>query len=77
MLRAIGIILLCALPFLAIGFFAGMCYAKASYFQTIRWQRKQIRHIQRNARFAIEKAANLAFDAGYKEFIVQSQRNEN
>lgn len=75
-MRAIAIIVLAALPFVAIGFFAGLCFAKASYFQTIRWQQKQIRHIQRHATVAVKEAAKRGFDAGYMQSVYRQQKTK-
>lgn len=66
-MRAIFTIILAALPFLGIGFFTGLHYAKASYFQTIRWQQKQIRHIQRHTQMALNEAVSRGYQYGMEE----------
>jgi len=44
----IVMICLCALPFVLIGFGAGLFYARSVYKPTFRWQRKQIQRYQRD-----------------------------
>ena len=53
-MKEIFTIILAALPFVGIGFYAGLCFAKSTYLPTIRWQRKQIHRFQRNALQATE-----------------------
>ena len=63
-MRAILIVLLGGLPFVCIGIWIGLLIARSTYLPTIRYQRKQIRHIQRNTEYAIWSAANMAYRCG-------------
>ena len=63
-MRDILIVLLGGLPFVCIGIWIGLMIARSTYLPTIRYQRKQINHIQRNTQYAIYHAANLGYQCG-------------
>ena len=63
-MRGILIVFLGGLPFVCIGIWIGLLIARSTYLPTIRYQRKQIRHIQRNTEYAIWNAANLGYRCG-------------
>lgn len=66
-MREVVLIVLCALPFVLIGFLCGVILARNMYIQTFKWQRKQIRHFQRQiSRFA----------PVHEEFIMQGDTSE-
>ena len=46
-MRDTFIILLCALPFVVIGFVSGMLITRWIYLPTVRWQRKRIEKLER------------------------------
>lgn len=66
-MRDILIVLLGGLPFVCIGIWIGLMIARSTYLPTIRYQRKQIRHIQRNTEYAIRHAADLGYRCGVYE----------
>lgn len=66
-MNTILIVLLGGLPFVCIGIWIGLLIARSTYLPTIRYQRKQISHIQRNTEYAIWNAANLGYRCGMYE----------
>lgn len=66
-MRAIVIVFLAALPFVAIGFGLGLVVARRIYLPTLKWQRKYMGRIQRNTQFAIRHAANMGYEMGKRE----------
>ena len=75
-MKGIMIILLCALPVAAIGFFGGMCYMRSCYRQILRQNRQQIRWHQRHTRIVAKSVANSAYIAGYRDFLNRNEKNE-
>lgn len=66
-MRAIVIVFLAALPFVAVGFGLGLVVARNIYLPTLKWQRKYMGRIQRNTQFAIRHAANMGYEMGKRE----------